>query len=75
MPSTSEASALAYIRRESLDIYNRIQSIGADIAFVEQVRAAYPAVPLIRSVVRLLSTPSTLTSPADSKPPLWSVVH
>ncbi|KAH9177485.1 initiator tRNA phosphoribosyl transferase-domain-containing protein [Lactarius sanguifluus] len=40
-------SALAYIRRESLDIYNRIQSIGADIAFVNQVRAAYPALPLI----------------------------
>ncbi|KAH9072783.1 initiator tRNA phosphoribosyl transferase [Lactarius deliciosus] len=31
MSSTSEMSALAYIRRESLDIYNRIQSIGADI--------------------------------------------
>lgn len=57
MPSTSEAAALAYIRRESLDIYNRIQSIGADIAFVDQVRAAYPALPLMRSVVRLFSIP------------------
>ncbi|KAF8271045.1 tRNA A64-2'-O-ribosylphosphate transferase [Lactarius quietus] len=47
MPNTIEASALAYIRRESLDIYNRIQSIGADIAFVDQVRAAYPALPLM----------------------------
>ena len=53
----SEASALAYIRRESLDIHNRIQSIGADIAFINQVRAAYPALPLIRSVIRSLSTP------------------
>ena len=54
MPNTSEeASALAYIRRESLDIYNRVQSIGADNAFVDQVRAAYPALPLIRSVVQL----------------------
>ncbi|KAI9465168.1 initiator tRNA phosphoribosyl transferase [Lactarius psammicola] len=47
MPNTTEAEALAYIRRESLDIYNRIQSIGADIAFVNQVCAAYSALPLI----------------------------
>ncbi|KAI0292820.1 tRNA A64-2'-O-ribosylphosphate transferase [Russula brevipes] len=47
MPKTSEASARALIRRESLDIYNRLHSIDADIAFVNQVRAAYPALPLI----------------------------
>ncbi|KAI9441515.1 initiator tRNA phosphoribosyl transferase [Lactarius indigo] len=47
MPDTPEVSAFAYIRRESLDIYNRIQSIGADIAFINQVRVAYPALPLI----------------------------
>jgi len=48
MPQTSEASARAHIRRESLDIYNRLRSIQVDIAFVNQVRAAYPAFPLIR---------------------------
>jgi tRNA A64-2'-O-ribosylphosphate transferase len=49
MPKTLEASARAYIRRESLDIYNRLHSIDADIAFVNQVRAAYPTLPLIRT--------------------------
>jgi len=49
MPKTSEASALAHIRRESLDIYNRLHSIETDIAFVNEVRAAYPTFPLIRT--------------------------
>ncbi|KAH9975564.1 initiator tRNA phosphoribosyl transferase [Lactifluus volemus] len=47
MPNSSEASARAYIRRESLDIYNRLHSIEADIAFVNEVRATYPAFPLL----------------------------
>ena len=37
------------IRRESLDIYSRLYSIQADIAFVNQVRAAYPSFLSIRS--------------------------
>ncbi|KAI0300438.1 tRNA A64-2'-O-ribosylphosphate transferase [Multifurca ochricompacta] len=47
--NTSEAcaSARAYIRRESLDIYNRLHSIETDIAFIDQVRMAYPTLPLI----------------------------
>ncbi len=45
--TTPESSACAYIRRESLDIYNRLHSIQADIAFVNEVRAAYPSLPLI----------------------------
>jgi tRNA A64-2'-O-ribosylphosphate transferase len=49
MANTSESSARAHIRRESLDIYNRLHSIQADIAFVNQVRAAYPSFPLIRT--------------------------
>lgn len=49
MSKTSDASALAHIRRESLDIYNRLHSINADIAFVNDVRAAYPTFPLIRT--------------------------
>ena len=36
--------------RESLDIYNRLHSTQADIAFVNQVHAAYPSFPLIRTV-------------------------
>ena len=49
MPTTSESSARAHIRRESLNIYNRLHSINADVAFVNQVRAAYPSFPLIRT--------------------------
>ncbi|KAH9966288.1 tRNA A64-2'-O-ribosylphosphate transferase [Russula compacta] len=47
MSKTSEASARAHIRRESLDIYNRLHSIDADIAFVKDVRGFYPTFPLI----------------------------
>ncbi|KAI0001052.1 initiator tRNA phosphoribosyl transferase-domain-containing protein [Russula vinacea] len=47
MARTLESSARAHIRRESLDIYNRLHSIQADIAFVNEVRAAYPSFPLI----------------------------
>ena len=50
MPTTPESSARAHIRRESLDIYNRLHSIKADITFVDQVRTAYPSFPLIRTV-------------------------
>ncbi|KAI0317419.1 initiator tRNA phosphoribosyl transferase [Amylostereum chailletii] len=37
-----QGEALAYLRKESLDIYNRIHSIDEDVAFVNQVRAFYP---------------------------------
>ncbi len=60
MPATSESSARAHIRRESLDIYNRLHSIQADIAFVNEVRAAYPSLPLIRKA------PSTFYSPSPA---------
>ena len=33
--------ALEYIRKESLDIYNRLHSIGEDIKFVHLVHEAY----------------------------------
>jgi tRNA A64-2'-O-ribosylphosphate transferase len=49
MANTSESLARAHIRRESLDVYNRLHSIQADIAFVNQVRVAYPSFPLIRT--------------------------
>jgi Rit1 N-terminal domain len=55
MARTSESLARAHIRRESLDIYNRLHSIQADIAFVNEVRAAYPSFPLIRTAFRYIS--------------------
>lgn len=49
MPTTPESSARAHIRRESLDIYNRLHSVNTDIAFVDEVCTAYPLFPLIRT--------------------------
>lgn len=43
-----ESQALAHIRKESLDLYNRIHSIDEDCAFVSTVREAYKELPLIR---------------------------
>jgi Rit1 N-terminal domain len=78
MPNSgsSEASARAYIRHESLDIYNRLHSIEADIAFVNQVSAAYPTFPVIRTALSLLfRLLSPLTHFTHSKSPLRSLVH
>ncbi|KAI8978289.1 initiator tRNA phosphoribosyl transferase [Trametes punicea] len=38
----ANAQALAYVRKESLDIYNRLHSIQEDVQFVRQVHNAYP---------------------------------
>ena len=62
MATTLESSARAHIRRESLDIYNRLHSIQADIAFVNQERAAYPSFPLIRTASLLPSNTFPLTT-------------
>ncbi|KAF9485227.1 initiator tRNA phosphoribosyl transferase [Pholiota conissans] len=45
--------AFAYIRKESLDIYNRLHSIEEDVAFIEQAHKAYPNAPLLRSCPNL----------------------
>ncbi|EPT00399.1 hypothetical protein FOMPIDRAFT_150630 [Fomitopsis schrenkii] len=39
--------ALNHLRKESLDIYNRLHSIAEDIEFVKSVRAAYPHLPVL----------------------------
>lgn len=46
--SDSATGTLSYLRKESLDIFNRLHSIEEDIAFVSQVRNAYPTIPLLR---------------------------
>ncbi|KAH9889398.1 initiator tRNA phosphoribosyl transferase [Cubamyces lactineus] len=43
----ASAQALAYVRKESLDIYNRLHSIHEDVQFVQQVRDAYPKLPIL----------------------------
>ncbi|OJT10576.1 hypothetical protein TRAPUB_12912 [Trametes pubescens] len=44
----ANAEALAYVRKESLDIYNRLHSIAEDVQFVQQVHEAYPDIPILR---------------------------
>ena len=46
----------AHLRKESLDLFNRLHSIEEDIKFVEQVHDAYPDIPLLRK----LSSPVSL---------------
>ncbi|KAK1235522.1 tRNA A64-2'-O-ribosylphosphate transferase [Marasmius sp. AFHP31] len=43
----TQRGALAHIRKESLDLYNRLHSIEEDVRFVNQVHNAYPKLPLI----------------------------
>lgn len=42
------ASALSQLRKESLDLYNRIHSVAEDVNFVNQVLSAYPHLPVLR---------------------------
>jgi hypothetical protein len=42
------AKDLAFLRRESLDIYNRIHSIAEDVEFVNQVCKHYSDYPVVR---------------------------
>ncbi|KAF8150506.1 tRNA A64-2'-O-ribosylphosphate transferase [Mycena galopus ATCC 62051] len=41
------SEALAFLRKESLDLFNRLHSIDEDVAFVNQVHAAYPDIPIL----------------------------
>ena len=43
-----EVDTLAYLRKESLDIFNRLHSIHEDVEFVNQVHATYPDTPILR---------------------------
>ena len=43
--------ALSHIRRESLDLYNRIHSIAEDCEFVGMMRHAYPDLPILRELI------------------------
>ncbi|KIY51789.1 initiator tRNA phosphoribosyl transferase [Fistulina hepatica ATCC 64428] len=43
----SDKTVLGLIRRETVDIYNRIHSIADDIEFVNLVHAAYPDLPVL----------------------------
>lgn len=40
--------ALSELRKESLDIYNRLHSIAEDVNFVNEIHEAYPNLPILR---------------------------
>ncbi|KAI0690919.1 initiator tRNA phosphoribosyl transferase [Cerioporus squamosus] len=43
----ANSEAFAYVRKESLDIFNRLHSIGEDVHFVGEVYQAYPDLPIL----------------------------
>ena len=47
--SEKTENALSYLRRESVDLFNRLHSIEEDVTFVNRVRKAYPEIPILRS--------------------------
>lgn len=47
-PEQESRHVMAYLRTESLDLYNRIHSVAEDVLFVESVRQSYPDIPLLR---------------------------
>jgi hypothetical protein len=44
-----ESQSLNLIRKESLDLLNRLHSIAEDALFVQRVHKIYPTLPVIRS--------------------------
>jgi hypothetical protein len=53
-PKEETTSNLIYIRKESLDLFNRLHSIAEDIYFVNQVHDAYRNIPLLRRNIFVL---------------------
>lgn len=53
--SQGSSDAFAFLRKESLDIYNRIHSIAEDIHFVDRVHEVYPNLPILRALFRFLA--------------------
>ncbi|KAF7350966.1 Initiator tRNA phosphoribosyl transferase [Mycena sanguinolenta] len=47
MLNAKKAMLFAFLRKESLDLFNRLHSIAEDVLFVNQVHAAYPAIPIL----------------------------
>jgi hypothetical protein len=62
---TSRSHVLEYLRKESLDIFNRLHSIAEDAAFVEHAHQAYSTIPLLGEAYSPTAGVSRLTS-------LWS---
>ena len=69
------SQAIAYIRRESLDIYNRLHSIAEDIAFVALVHGTYRDLPLLREYPSVNTFQLMSASTDTSKFTVWCLVH
>lgn len=46
--ATMDTNYLQEIRRETVDVFNRLRSIEEDAAFVREVHEAFPDLPLLR---------------------------
>lgn len=68
-------NALSYLRKESLDIFNRIQSIEEDVSFVRQVNKAYPGVPIVRAWSYIHDHCIYVDINPISQPALWRLVY
>ena len=76
MTPNISAEALAHIRKESLDLYNRLHSIEEDISFVDSVRRAYPSQAFLREIQLFITDHCTLTASFfSSQFAMWCLVH
>jgi tRNA A64-2'-O-ribosylphosphate transferase len=46
-PITNRSEAFKAIRKESLDVFNRLHSIDEDASFVSSIARAYPTFPVV----------------------------
>jgi hypothetical protein len=75
---SDHAATFAHLRKESLDLYNRIHSIAEDVAFVSQVYSHFQRLPLLRAYRSLTSRIPQLTRScvfAKSQPSLRCLVR
>ena len=47
LPITNRSEAFKAIRKESLDVFNRLHSINEDASFVSSIAHAYPSFPVV----------------------------
>jgi len=47
LPITNQSDAFKAIRKESLDVFNRLHSIYEDASFVSSIARAYPSFPVV----------------------------
>lgn len=70
-----EFNPFSELRKESLDIYNRLHSIQEDVSFVNTIHEAYPNLPLIRQSSSSFSRSRLPKTFECSKSTMWSMVH